>query len=161
MKCPKCGHQEDKVIDSRVAREGAGVRRRRECLGCKHRYTTLEEIVPTEIYVIKRDLRREEFNPQKIRDGVKKALWKRPVSEEQVEALITRVLQRIETLSEREIPSSALGELVMEELEKLDQVAYVRFASIYRQFRDIAQFMRELQQLTRRHRGKAKRKPAK
>lgn len=148
MKCPKCGFEEDKVVDSRVGREGASVRRRRECLECTHRFTTLEEILPTEIYVIKCDDNREEFDPQKLRVGIERALYKRPVREEQVEELLHQVIRRLEQLGEREIHSAAIGDIVMEELEQLDQVAYVRFASVYRQFKDIDQFIDEIRVLS-------------
>lgn len=144
MKCPRCGHEEDKVIDSRVSREGSSVRRRRECLKCGRRFSTTEEIVPAEMYVIKRDERREEFNPQKIRNGIQRALWKRFVRDERVDEIMRHILERIEQLDEREIPSARIGEIVMDELKKLDEVAYVRFASVYREFKDIEQFINEI-----------------
>jgi len=145
MKCPKCGFDDVKVIDSRNSREGYSVRRRRECPDCAHRFTTLENIVPTELYVIKRDQRRVEFNPQRIRDGVERACWKRPVRQEQLDSLMARILQQIENLGERELSSKTIGLLVMKELANLDQVAYVRFASVYRQFKDADQFIEEIQ----------------
>jgi len=147
MKCPRCGFQEDKVIDSRVSKEGLTVRRRRECLSCNSRFTTLEEVVPTEIYVIKRDGSREEFNPQKIRDGLEKACYKRQVREEQFDEIMSSLHQRLEALGEREVPSEMLGEFMMEELAALDAVAYVRFASVYREFKDVDQFVREVRAL--------------
>jgi transcriptional repressor NrdR len=145
MKCPKCGCDDVKVIDSRNVREGNSVRRRRECPGCEHRFTTLESIVPAELYVVKRDLRRVEFDPQKIRDGIERACWKRPVRQEQLDAVMARILQQIENLGERELPSKTIGLLVMKELANLDQIAYVRFASVYRQFKDADQFIEEVQ----------------
>ena len=153
MKCPRCGHLEDRVIDSRAGREGASVRRRRECLACNQRYTTIEEIVPTELFVLKRDQRREEFNPQKVRDGLEKALWKRPVREGQIDAVMARLQQRLEAINDREIPSATIGEMVMEELLGLDPVAYVRFASVYRQFTDVSEFAHAISALDRKHKG--------
>jgi transcriptional repressor NrdR len=147
MKCPRCGFLEDKVIDSRVSKEGLTVRRRRECLSCSSRFTTLEEVVPTEIYVIKRDGSREEFNPQKIRDGLEKACYKRQVREEQFDEIMASIHQQLEALGEREVPSEKLGEILMEELAALDAVAYVRFASVYREFKDVDQFVREVREL--------------
>jgi transcriptional repressor NrdR len=147
MKCPRCGFLEDKVIDSRVSKEGLTVRRRRECLSCNSRFTTLEEVVPTEIYVIKRDGSREEFNPQKIRDGLEKACYKRQVREEQFDEIMASIHHQLEALGEREVPSEKLGEILMEELAALDAVAYVRFASVYREFKDVDQFVREVREL--------------
>ena len=150
MRCPKCGFLEDKVIDSRVTKEGGIVRRRRECARCANRFTTQEEIVPTEIVVVKRDQSREDFDPRKIREGVKRALWKRPVADGDREQLLRRICQRLELLGEREIPSAAIGEIAMAELRRLDEVAYVRFASVYRQFEDIGEFVKEIRGLTRK-----------
>ena len=151
MKCPKCGYQEDKVIDSRMSKEASSVRRRRECLQCSNRFTTLEEIVAGEMFVIKRDDSREEFNPQKIREGVNKACWKRPISVEQIDELMEQILQRIEKHAEREISSELIGNYIMGELENFDEVAYVRFASVYRQFKDIGQFINEIRMLNRKN----------
>lgn len=151
MKCPKCGYQEDKVIDSRMSKEASSVRRRRECLQCSNRFTTLEEIVAGEMFVIKRDNNREEFNPQKIREGVNKACWKRPISVEQLDELMEQILQRIEKHAEREISSELIGNYIMGELENFDEVAYVRFASVYRRFKDIGQFINEIRMLNRKN----------
>jgi len=147
MKCPRCRCLEDKVIDSRMSKERSSVRRRRECVDCSYRFTTLEEIVPTEVYVIKRDGRREEFNPYKIRDGIKMACWKRPIKEEQIKELVFRIQQNVENLGEREIPYERIGQLVMDELRCLDDIAYVRFASVYRKFKDVEQFLKEIKTL--------------
>ena len=147
MKCPRCSCLEDKVIDSRMSKERSSVRRRRECMECSFRFTTLEEIIQTEIYVIKHDERREEFNPFKIRDGIKKACWKRPIKEEQIEGLVAKTQQYIEGLSEREVASEKIGEFVMDQLKALDEIAYVRFASVYRKFKDIDQFIKEIRRL--------------
>ncbi len=147
MKCPRCEFQEDKVVDSRLSKEGISVRRRRECLSCSYRFTTVEEIVPTEIYVIKRDQRREDFKPSKIRDGIKKACWKRPVSDDSLSEIFARIQQGIENLGQREVPCDAIGRLVMGELKDLDDIAYVRFASVYRKFKDVDEFINEIKQL--------------
>ncbi len=147
MKCPRCEFDEDRVVDSRVSREGQSVRRRRECVRCAHRFTTLEEIVPTEIVVVKRDERREDYDPKKIRDGIHRACWKRPVNAEKLEQIYLEVHSQVEHLSDREVPSEKIGRFVMEELKNVDDIAYVRFASVYRQFKDIDQFMDEIKQL--------------
>jgi transcriptional repressor NrdR len=147
MKCPRCNHQEDRVIDSRISKEGISVRRRRECINCLYRFTTLEEIVPAEIYVVKRDQRREEFSPAKIRNGLKNACWKRPISEDQITEIVERIQHQIEEFVEKEIACNHIGNLVMDSLRDLDEVAYVRFASVYRQFKDIDQFINEIQLL--------------
>lgn len=145
MKCPRCASDDVKVIDSRNSRDGYSVRRRRECASCEHRFTTLEEIVPTEIVVIKRDGRRVEFNPQKIRAGLERACWKRQIRNEQLDEVMARILRQIEAMSDRELASKTIGLLIMKELANLDQVAYVRFASVYRQFKDADQFIEEIQ----------------
>jgi transcriptional repressor NrdR len=150
MKCPSCGCQEDKVIDSRTSKEGASVRRRRECIECQYRFTTLEEVVPAEMSVIKRDGNREEFDAQKIRDGMNKACWKRPVRETQIDKLTDDVLKQIEQSGEREIESERIGEIVMVKLQDIDEVAYVRFASVYRKFKDIDQFIDEIKGLSKK-----------
>ena len=154
MKCPFCDEVEDKVVDSRMAKEGGVIRRRRECLGCKRRYTTyerVEEILPV---VVKKDGRREPFDRGKILSGLKKACEKRPISTATIEAVTDRIEKRIQEMGETEIPSTAIGEEVMSELHQLDQVAYVRFASVYREFKDIDQFMDELKALARERREK-------
>ena len=137
------------MIDSRVSREGAYVRRRRECVACGQRFTTQEEVVPTEVVVIKNDERREEFNPQKVRNGLKKACWKRPVSEEQLDGVLSRLELWIDNQGEKEVQSRAIGEFVLGELRKIDEVALVRFASVYRQFNSLDQFIDEVRHVSR------------
>lgn len=152
MKCPFCDELEDKVVDSRMAKEGEVIRRRRECLGCKRRYTTyerVEEILPV---VVKKDGRRETFDRSKILSGLKKACEKRPISTTTIEAVADRVEKRIQEMGETEIESRIVGEELMKELHQLDQVAYVRFASVYREFKDIDQFMDELRTLAQQRR---------
>jgi transcriptional repressor NrdR len=151
MNCPRCGHPDDKVVDSRVSRQGAAIRRRRECLACACRFTTLETVLPADMIVVKRSGKRDEFNPQKIRAGIKKACYKLPVTEEQIDELLGAIIRRLEQLGKAEIASHEIGSLVMEELERFNDVAYVRFASIYRQFRDLDQFTREIRLLNERH----------
>ncbi len=152
MKCPFCDELEDKVVDSRMAKEGEVIRRRRECLGCKRRYTTyerVEEILPV---VVKKDGRRESFDRTKILSGLKKACEKRPISTATIENVTDRIEKRIQEMGESEIESRVVGEEVMKELHQLDQVAYVRFASVYREFKDIDQFMDELKSLAQQRR---------
>ena len=152
MKCPFCDELEDKVVDSRMAKEGEVIRRRRECLGCKRRYTTyerVEEILPV---VVKKDGRRESFDRAKILSGLKKACEKRPISTATIEAATDRIEKRVQEMGESEIESRVIGEEVMKELHQLDQVAYVRFASVYREFKDIDQFMDELKALAQQRR---------
>ncbi|OGT35740.1 MAG: transcriptional regulator NrdR [Gammaproteobacteria bacterium RIFCSPHIGHO2_12_FULL_37_14] len=149
MYCPFCHTDDTKVIDSRLLREGNQTRRRRECPKCKERFTTYESAELTLPRVIKRDGRRALFSEEKLRAGMMRALEKRPVSIEQVEIAIGRIIRKAVTSGEREIPSAHLGEWVMEELHQLDQVAYVRFASVYRCFQDIDEFRREITRLTR------------
>ncbi|MDD5006235.1 MAG: transcriptional regulator NrdR [Candidatus Omnitrophica bacterium] len=144
MKCPFCSHKEDKVIDSRLSRDGKSIRRRRECLKCKERYTTHEYVENTSLLVIKKDGRREQFDRKKILSGVIKACEKRPISLDKMEAIVTAVESQIAKKFDKEVKSRDIGELVMERLAKLDDVAYVRFASVYRQFKDVNQFMNEL-----------------
>ncbi|MEI8079098.1 MAG: transcriptional regulator NrdR [bacterium] len=150
MRCPKCSCLDDKVLDTRVSKEGDSIRRRRECLNCSQRFTTYENITRAEVVVIKRDGSREDFNTEKVRAGVRHACWKRPVSEEQIEAVVRRVAEQLENLQEREVASQVVGEQVMRELQRLDEVAYVRFASVYRRFKDIDQFLDEIRNLTDR-----------
>lgn len=144
MKCPFCGYKEDKVVDSRSTAEELGVRRRRECLKCAKRFTTYEYVEEVSVMVVKKDGAREPFDRKKILSGVIKACQKRPVSIETMESLVTQVERAIQKKACREIASGRIGELVMERLKTLDEVAYVRFASVYRQFRDVSQFMEEL-----------------
>ena len=147
MKCPVCSNLENKVIDSRLNREGNITRRRRECLSCNERFTTYERLENSLPYVIKKDGRREEFSRDKILSGVKKACQKRPVSIQQMEMLVDRVEQYCQDLGEKEISAMVPGEKVVKELYNLDDVAYVRFASVYRSFKDINEFMVELKDI--------------
>ena len=147
MKCPFCLHDEDKVIDSRSSNEGKSVRRRRECIKCKKRFTTYEYVEEVPLMVIKKDGRRESFDRNKIISGILKACEKRPVSMEKVEAVVDRVEKELQKSFDKEVKAQVVGELVMEYLHKLDEVAYVRFASVYRQFKDINHFMKELKDL--------------
>jgi transcriptional repressor NrdR len=147
MKCPFCGYKEDKVVDSRSTAEDSAVRRRRECLKCGKRFTTYEYIEEISLMVIKKDGRREPFDRKKILAGIIRACEKRPVSVEKMEEIITWVERSIQKKSDREVSSSRIGELVMEKLKLLDDVAYVRFASVYRQFKDVGQFMLELRDI--------------
>jgi transcriptional repressor NrdR len=153
MRCPFCGHLEDRVVDSREAQEGQATRRRRECLGCTRRFTTYERIEEVLPQVVKKDGRREPFDRAKIVEGVAIACQKRPVSAEQVEALVSAVERQLQELGDREIRTTVIGELVMRRLRTLDEVAYVRFASVYRAFRDVGEFMAELEGLGRKPDG--------
>lgn len=152
MKCPFCDDVEDKVVDSRMAKEGEVIRRRRECLSCKRRYTTYERVEETMPAVVKKDGRREPFDRTKIVFGLKKACEKRPISTTTIEAVTNRIEKRIQELGETEVDSTLVGEEVMKELSQLDQVAYVRFASVYREFKDIDQFMDEIKALAQQRR---------
>ena len=144
MKCPSCNYKETKVIDSRLSSDGSSIRRRRECLKCEKRFTTYEYIEEVPLMVVKRDDRRQPFDRKKIIFGIVKACEKRPVSIERIEEVTTEVERDIQKKYEREISSKIIGEMIMDKLAKLDEVAYVRFASVYRQFRDVNQFMSEL-----------------
>ena len=150
MRCPYCGHLEDRVVDSREAQEGQATRRRRECLGCSRRFTTYERIEDVLPQVVKKDGRREAFSREKIVEGIATACQKRPVSAEQIEALVSGVERQVQELGEREIRSTVIGEAVMRRLRELDEVAYVRFASVYRAFRDVGEFMTELAGLAKK-----------
>jgi transcriptional repressor NrdR len=147
MHCPFCNHAETKVTDSRLAGEGRQVRRRRECLQCGERFTTFETPELVMPRVVKRDDSREPFDEAKLRGGMVRSLEKRPVSSEAIEAALARIIHRLQTVGEREIPSRFIGELVMEELRGLDEVAYVRFASVYRSFQDVNSFQEEIRRL--------------
>ncbi len=147
MKCPFCASQENKVIDSRLSKEGQVIRRRRECLGCQRRFTTYERIEEIMPLVVKKDGRREPFDRQKIANGLQAACQKRPVSPEQLDAIIEQVERKLQEMGDREVSSTVIGEHVMQSLQALDQVAYVRFASVYRSFQDIGEFMSELKDL--------------
>ena len=147
MRSPKCGHLHDKVIDSRAAREGNVIRRRRVCLQCGHRFTTYEEIIKATMRIIKRDGRHEDLDRSKLLKGIHRACQKRPISAEQIEDMVDSILNELDNEYDREVPSTVIGEKVMERLEKLDEVAYVRFASVYRQFKDVNQFLTEVKGL--------------
>ncbi len=144
MRCPKCGSLEDKVIDSRLSKDGASIRRRRECLDCETRYTTYEEIERVELRAIKRDGRHEPFERHKLLTSIVKACEKRPVGMEQIEQAVEDVLQELEAAQKREIPTATIGATVMERLHTLDPIAYVRYASVYRQFQEIGDFIEEI-----------------
>jgi len=154
MRCPFCGYKEDKVVDSRATAEESAVRRRRECLKCSKRFTTYEYVEEIFLLVIKKDGRREAFDRKKVLAGIIRACEKRPVSVEKMEDVVTQVERAIAKKSDREVPSNKIGELVMEKLKFIDDVAYVRFASVYRQFKDVGQFMVELKDIL----GKDKKK---
>ena len=144
MRCPRCACQDDKVMDSRATKEGAGVRRRRECLNCGHRFTTYDEIIQAELKVLKRDNTHEDFDREKLRRGIEKACWKRNIRPEQIDALLSKIVSEIESEYDREIPSVEIGNKAMTALRQLDKVAYVRFASVYRDFKDIEEFIAEI-----------------
>jgi transcriptional repressor NrdR len=145
MKCPYCSKTEDKVIDSRMSAEGASIRRRRECLACGKRFTTYEYIEEAPLMVVKRDGNRQRFDRERIKSGILKACEKRPISMEKVEEMVDEVEKEIRRRADREIKSTEIGNLVMEKLHDVDEVAYVRFASVYRRFKDVSHFMQELQ----------------
>ncbi len=155
MHCPYCQHTDTRVIDSRVSEDGVMIRRRRVCEACGERFSTVESFELKLPVVIKSDNRREPFSAHKLRLSFDRALQKRPVSEEQVEAAVRHVISRVRQTGERELPSRQIGELVMAELRKVDQVGYVRFASVYRSFEDVADFREELDRLERDHRTAA------
>ena len=154
MKCMYCGCKNSKVVDSRMTEDGAVIRRRRECEQCKKRFTTYEKIEQAPVYVIKNDGRREEFNSAKVRASIMKACAKRPVPIAQIERLVLDVERGVNNTLSQEVPSKQIGDLIMAGRKKIDEVAYVRFASVYRQFRDINSFMDELTQLLKEERGK-------
>ena len=147
MRCPKCGCLDDKVIDSRASREGTTIRRRRECLGCAQRFTTYEEIEREELMVVKHDGRREEFSKEKLLSGLKKACQKRPISPKIIEDLVENIVNEITDKYEGEVPAEEIGRLVMAGLRRLDEVAYVRFASVYRRFQEATDFVHEVKKL--------------
>ena len=147
MKCPSCGHLEDKVIDSRPSSDGSSIRRRRECLGCQKRFTTYENIETLPLIVIKKDLSRETFDRNKILNSIIRACDKRQVTLSQMDEAVSEIEVALQNTLQNEITSDRIGELVMEKLKGLDEVAYIRFASVYRQFKDISAFMEELQKL--------------
>ena len=150
MRCPYCQTENSRVVDSRDLSNGEVIRRRRECINCKRRFTTYERIDAVSIIIVKKDGRREEFNPEKLRQKLRVALTKRPVGEEELNGLINRIESELLALGTTEVPSSVIGELVLRELKELDHVAYIRFASVYRQFADIEDLRREVEELTGR-----------
>jgi transcriptional repressor NrdR len=147
MKCPFCGHLEDKVVDSRESKEGDSIRRRRQCLGCQRRFTSYERIDEIPYMVVKKDGRRERFDRQKVLTGILKACEKRPVSMTQLETIADKAELMVQDTSEREVATRDIGEMIMNELKNLDKVAYVRFASVYLDFKDVQEFMSELRGL--------------
>lgn len=147
MKCPGCGYEEDKVIDSRSTKEGTVTRRRRECTKCGHRFTTYEYIEPGQLVVVKKDGKRQEFDRRRILEGILKACEKRPIPRARIEEATDAIVSELQSEFRTEIPSSEIGEKVMKHLRELDEVAYVRFASVYRHFEDITEFMHELRAL--------------
>lgn len=147
MRCPKCGVDDDRVLDSRSARDGAAIRRRRECVKCGHRFTTYEEVDRDEVLVVKKDGRREPFDRSKVDKAIRHACGKRPVSDEQIRTMIDGVVSRLEG---EEVPSDKIATFVMDELHKVDEVAYIRFASVYRQFKDVAQFLSAITEIVRK-----------
>ena len=147
MKCPKCGADDDKVVDSRSARDGAAIRRRRECIQCGHRFTTYEELDRDEVLVIKHDGRRQAFDRTKVDRAIRQACGKRPVSDEQIRTMIDNVIAKLDG---DEVPADRIAELVMDELHAVDEVAYIRFASVYRQFKDVAQFLSAITEIVKK-----------
>jgi transcriptional repressor NrdR len=147
MRCPKCGCQEDKVIDSRASREGATIRRRRECAQCSHRFTTYEEVEREGLMILKRDGRHEEFSREKLLSGLKKACQKRPVTPQAMEDLADSIVAAVTAKFESVVPADFIGKSVMDGLREIDDVAYVRFASVYRQFQEATDFVSEVQKL--------------
>lgn len=150
MRCPKCGDVEDKVIDSRLSKDGSSIRRRRECVACEHRFTTYEEIERADLRVVKRDGRSEPFDRNKLLNGIGKACEKRPITLTRQQAAVEEIIHDLEANYGREIPSSVIGSKVMEKLHAIDEVAYVRYASVYRQFKDIGEFIDEIKALAQK-----------
>ena len=147
MKCPYCGNPDTRVIDSRPAEDGTSIRRRRSCDSCEKRFTTYEMVETIPLIIIKKDNNREQYNRGKIERGVLRACYKRPVSAEDIQKTVNSIESKVFSMEEKEIPSYMIGEIVMDELKKLDEVAYVRFASVYREFKDINTFMDELKKI--------------
>ena len=147
MRCPKCGCQEDKVVDSRASSEGATIRRRRECLQCEHRFTTYEEVEHEGLMVLKRDGRHEEFSREKLISGIRKACQKRPVTPKAMEDLVDHIVATVTVKFETEVPGDPIGTMVMDGLREIDSVAYVRYASVYRRFQEATDFVSEVKKL--------------
>lgn len=150
MQCPKCSHPDTKVLDTRLGKGNVSIRRRRQCLDCGHRFTTIEEILREGLVVLKRDGRREDFDRMKLLTGIRRAAEKRPIESEQLEMMIAEVVEELERKFDTDIPSAAIGQAVMERFRKIDQIAYVRFASVYKDFRDINELAREIHELQNR-----------
>lgn len=150
IKCPFCHDDSNRVVETEISEGGFAVRRHRECLACRRQYTTFERSEERSIKVVKKDGTRAPFDRQKIRQGLEKACWKRPVGDEQIEAIVVAIETELHASSEVEVPTTTLGELVMQHLRKLDQVAFVRFASVYREFKDVQDFVDELDEMTKR-----------
>ena len=147
MRCPQCTSADTKVLDTRIGKNESSIRRRRECLGCGYRFTTIEEVLRADLQVVKRDGRREDFDRGKMLGGLKKAVEKRPIDAMQIEMLVADVLAGLEREFDHEIPSEAIGEQIMSRLKRLDQIAYVRYASVYKDFRDLSELAREIHEL--------------
>ncbi len=158
MNCPHCGYAEDKVVDSRATAENSAIRRRRECLKCGQRFTTYEYIEDLSLMVIKRDGSRQVFDRKKVLAGIMKACEKRPISLDKMEEIVTSIERAIQRKSDREVSSRLIGELVMEKLKLLDDVAYVRFASVYRQFQDVNEFMKALTEMIQKEKARTGRR---
>ena len=147
MRCPFCGSEKDKVVDSRSSKDGSAVRRRRECLRCSQRFTTYEYVENVSLTIIKNDQRREPFDRQKLMQGISTACKKRPISMKKIESIVDKIENQLEKIGKSEIPSSEIGKLVMAELYEIDEVAYVRFASVYRKFKDVSDFISEVKEI--------------
>lgn len=147
MRCPKCSSLETKVLDTRIGKNGTSTRRRRECLACEYRFTTIEEVLRADLQVVKRDGRREGFDRTKVLNGLKKAVEKRPIDIMQIEMMVADILTGLEREYDHEIPSQAIGEHIMQRLKHLDQIAYVRYASVYKDFRDLSELAEEISSL--------------
>jgi transcriptional repressor NrdR len=145
MRCPFCAHEEDKVVDSRSSKDGKAIRRRRECLGCNERFTTYEYVENVSLTIIKNDQRREPYDRQKLMQGLVAACKKRPISVKKIESIVDKIEEQLEELGKMEVPSTEIGKMVMVQLYDLDEVAYIRFASVYRKFKDVSEFVMEVQ----------------
>jgi transcriptional repressor NrdR len=156
MKCPVCLYQDTKVVDSRVASDGLSIRRRRECLKCGFRYSTYEEIEILDLSIVKRDGRKEVYSREKLIKGLKKALEKRPVTDDRFKKLVNAIERDLQVIRKSEVTSNQVGQLIMKHLKKVDQVAFIRFASVYQQFKDVQTFQRELNKLLKNKRKKKK-----
>ena len=154
MKCPVCHYQDTKVIDSRVASDGLSIRRRRECLKCGFRFSTYEEIEILDLSIVKRDGRKEIYNREKLTKGLKKALEKRPVTDDKFKKLVNSIERDLQILKKNEVTSGQIGQIVMKYLKKVDQVAYIRFASVYQSFKDVQSFQKELNKLLKKKKSK-------